>query len=324
MRRKIPSTQALQCFEAAARHESYTRAAQELALTQSAVSRQITALEEMLGVALFRRTRHGMTLTAEGSAYAKQIRLRLDALERDTQDVMTRQGSGGTLRLATVPTFATRWLLPRLARLRTSHPELVVHLETRTRPFLFADTGFDAAIYAGTSSQVNDWPGIHATQLLNEDVIVVCSPQLLAAKRRSVPGQEPTTLEPHALLEWPLLQISTRPDGWRRWFEAQGIAAVLTHQATAGPRYELFSMVAAAAVHGLGAALVPRLLVEPELQRGELVLACPARPYGDRAYYLVRPDHPTPSRALQSFSLWLQAQLSGSCGTAAGGLQTRG
>ena len=117
MRRKIPSTQALQCFEAAARHESYTRAAQELALTQSAVSRQITALEESLGVLLFRRTRHGMVLTPGGTEYARQVRQRLDAIERDTQDVMTGQGSGGTLRLATVPTFATRWLLPRLPQL---------------------------------------------------------------------------------------------------------------------------------------------------------------------------------------------------------------
>lgn len=312
MRRKIPSTQALQCFEAAARHESYTRAAQELALTQSAVSRQVTALEEMLGVALFRRTRHGMALTASGAEYARQVRQRLDAIERDTQDVMTQQGSGGTLRLATVPTFATRWLLPRLPRLRERHPELVVHMETRTRPFLFADTGFDAAIFAGTARQVQDWPGVRATELLHEEVIVVCSPQLLAQHRpllRPDDADQQELLAPADLLDWPLLQISTRPDAWRRWFEAQGVPAAQLPQATAGPRYELFSMVAAAAAHGLGAALVPRLLVEPELRRGELVIACQARSFGDRAYYLVAPANVEPRGALRLFGHWLDDML---------------
>ena len=114
MRRKIPSTQALICFEAAARHESYTRAAQELALTQSAVSRQITALEDFLGMALFRRTRHGVALTPAGADYARQIARQLDTMERDTLDAMARQGLGGSLQLAAVPTFATVWLFPRL------------------------------------------------------------------------------------------------------------------------------------------------------------------------------------------------------------------
>src|SRR5574343_667449 len=114
MRRKIPSLQALAGFEAAARHESYTRAAQELALTQGAVSRQITALEEFLGQSLFRRTRHGVALTERGRDYAAQVAPLLQALEQDTLDAMSAQGSGGTLHLAAVPTFATRWLIPRL------------------------------------------------------------------------------------------------------------------------------------------------------------------------------------------------------------------
>lgn len=114
MRRKIPPLQTLVCFDAAARHESYTRAAQELALTQSAVSRQIGTLEAFLGVALFRRTRHGVALTASGAAYARQTAKRLEAMERDTLDAMAHQGEGGSLSLAAVPTFATRWLMPRL------------------------------------------------------------------------------------------------------------------------------------------------------------------------------------------------------------------
>jgi DNA-binding transcriptional LysR family regulator len=146
MRRKIPPLQTLVCFDAAARHESYTRAAQELALTQSAVSRQIGTLEAFLGVALFRRTRHGVALTASGAAYARQITKRLEAMERDTLDAMAHQGEGGSLSLAAVPTFATRWLMPRLKSFAALQPDVVVHIETRTRPFLFADAEFDAAL----------------------------------------------------------------------------------------------------------------------------------------------------------------------------------
>ncbi len=158
MRRNIPSIQALACFEVAARHESYTRAAQELSLTQSAVSRQIQALEEFLGVQLFRRTRHGVVLTPAGAHYGRQVARWLQGLERDTLDVMAHQGEGGTLTLAAVPTFATRWLIPRLPQLAQQHPDIVVHIETQTRPFLFADTTFDAALYAGTPEQVANWP----------------------------------------------------------------------------------------------------------------------------------------------------------------------
>ena len=133
MRRKIPSTQALACFEAAARHESYTRAAQELALTQSAVSRQITALEDFLGVALFRRTRHGVALTPNGASYWRQVARRLQGLERDTLDVMARQGMGGSIVLAAVPTFATRWLIPRLPQLAAEHPDIVRQLDQQMK-----------------------------------------------------------------------------------------------------------------------------------------------------------------------------------------------
>ncbi|MDQ1260742.1 MAG: hypothetical protein QG643_2568, partial [Pseudomonadota bacterium] len=141
MRRKIPATHTLLCFEAAARHESYTRAAQELALTQSAVSRQVAALEDYLGQALFQRTRHGVALTPRGQEYARQVSERLLALERDTLNAMSTQGTQGAVHLAAVATFATRWLIPRLPALRACHPDIVVHIETRTRPFLFAETG---------------------------------------------------------------------------------------------------------------------------------------------------------------------------------------
>ncbi len=301
MRRNIPSTQALACFEVAARHESYTRAAQELSLTQSAVSRQILALEEFLGVQLFRRTRHGVVLTPAGAHYGRQVARWLQAVEQGTLDMMAHQGEGGTLSLAAVPTFATRWLIPRLPRLAQQHPDIVVHIETQTRPFLFADTTFDAALYAGTPEQVANWPGIQAQWLMNEDVVPVCSPRLLEAAAQRGRGRAYQTVPPGALASLPLLQQSTRPYGWRQWFEAMDVEAP---KALDGPRYELFSMLAEAATHGMGVALIPPLLIEAELARGELVVAC-ARPLrGERSYYLISPAQPQPP-VLAAFSAWL-------------------
>ena len=296
MRRKIPPLQTLVCFDAAARHESYTRAAQELALTQSAVSRQIGALDSFLAVPLFPRTRHGVAPTASGTAYARQIARRLEAMERDTLDAMARQGEGGSLSLAAVPTFATRWLVPRLPAFARLHPDVPVHIETRTRPFLFADAEFDAALYAGTPAQVQNWAGTRALLLMPEDVVPVCSPALL-------PRGKPVA--PAAIAKMPLLQQSTRPEGWRQWFEAQNVDAA---NARGGPRYELFSILAAAASHGLGVALMPTMLVQDELARGELVVACNKPLAGRRNYYLVTPERVDAQPLLEVFSDWLLAQ----------------
>jgi DNA-binding transcriptional LysR family regulator len=295
MRRKLPSTQALGCFEAAARHHSFTRAAQELNLTQGAVSRQVAALEAFLGVPLFRRTQHGMVLTPAGVDYARHVGQRLDALERDAADLMGRRGQGDSLTLAAVPTFATRWLIPRLPALAAEHPELLVHIETRTRPFLFTDTGVDAALWAGTPQQLQQWAGTQATHLLNEDVLPVCSPAWLPQ------GQ---ALDALALSQLPLLQQATRPEAWRQWFDAQGVDAP---RAMAGPRYELFSMQAAAAISGLGVALMPTLLVQEELARGVLVVACNRPLRAQRAYYLVQPQV-AERPALGLFRAWLLQQ----------------
>jgi LysR family glycine cleavage system transcriptional activator len=293
MRRKIPSLQALACFDAAARHQSYTRAAQELALTQGAVSRQLTALEDFVGVALFKRTRHGVTLTERGRDYATQVAIRLQALEQDTLDVMSTQGSASVLHLAAVPTFATRWLIPRLPDLKRQHPELTIHIETRTRAFMFADTPFDAALFAGTPDQVQQWAGTQAVKLLDEVVLPVCAPSLL---------QGADGLSPEAIAQLPLLQQSTRPDAWRHWFEAQGVSTPL---ALSGPRFEQFSMTAAAAAQGMGLALVPKLLIKEELARGELVVACDIPLTNERAYYLVRPEQGDTPPSTPLFLNWL-------------------
>ena len=297
MRRKIPPSHALLCFESAARYRSFTRAAQELALTQSAVSRQIQALEDYIGLSLFVRGRHGVSLTQAGLDYAAKVDRLLNALERDTRELMTGHHGGHDLRLACVATFATQWLIPRLPELREEHPGLTVHIETRTRPFLFADSGIDAAIFAGTREQMAQWPGTQSVYLQDEAVIPVCSPAHLPQ------GHANPTLSASDIAQLTLIQQSTRPNAWAEWFEAMQTACPQAHQ---GPRYELFSMSCAAAAAGLGVALVPRLLVEGHLRRGELRVAHTTPLPSQRHYHLVFPDSAHAPASLRHFQAWLE------------------
>lgn len=288
MRRKIPSTAALVAFESAARHQSFTKAADELNLTQSAICRQIGGLESFLNVELFRRSRRGVVLTEAGVAYSRKVAAQLDAVERDTLALMGNQGTT-SIELAVVPTFGTQWLLPRLRAFQRLHPEVTVHLTNRTRPFLFADTHFDAAIYYGDA----EWSGTEAHFLMHEHLLPVCSPELL--------GDTPVTVEHIAAL--PLLQQTTRPYAWRQWFAAQGMSVA---RDMTGPRLELFSMLAQAARHEMGIALIPPFLIQRELEEGSLVIALDRTvPNSDRAYYLMVPERKSESAALKAFRDWL-------------------
>jgi len=296
MRRKIPNTGALVAFEAAARHESFTKAAEDLAMTQSAVCRQISSLESYLGVPLFRRTRRGVRLTEAGLAYSRQVSARLEAVEQDTLSIMAHQGRSATLELAVVPTFATQWLMPRLANFIAGHADITVNLTTRTRAFLFADTQFDAAIYFGDAH----WPGTEAHYLMRENVVPVCSPRLMQTLSKS--GRP---VSPDAVATLPLLQQGTRPYAWRHWFESAGVQAA---NDLAGPRYELFSMLAQAARHDIGVALIPPMMIEDELAGGRLVVACTHTYASSNAYYFMVPEQKAGMPALQSFSEWLNDQ----------------
>lgn len=293
MRRKIPSTGALSAFDAAARHASFTEAANELALTQSAVCRQIAGLESFLGVKLFRRSRRGVVLTDAGRSYHRQVARRLDEVERDTLDLMARQGRGGTLELAVVPTFGTRWLLPRLPDFARQYPDITLNLSGRTRPFMFEDSGLDAAIYTGDGN----WPGAVATHLMPESMVPVCSPALIAP-RKKVTAQQ--------LAQLPLLQQSTRPYAWRQWFESTGYSP---GNELVGPRYELFFMSLQAAIVGLGVALVPEYDLGDDLASGRLVIPIKHAWPSDRAYYLVSPEHKSENPVLGVFRGWLLGQV---------------
>lgn len=291
MRRKIPSTAALIAFESAARHQSFTKAAQELALTQSAICRQIAGLEAFLNVELFRRSRRGVVLTETGASYSRRVANQLDAVERDTLAVIDQQGAI-TIELAVVPTFGTQWLLPRLKEFQHLHPQVTVNLTNRTRPFLFADTDFDAAIYFGDG----DWSGTASYRLMRENSMPVCSPALLDG-RKQLSADELATL--------PLLQQTTRPYGWRQWFNAQGMAVA---RDMSGPRYELFSMLAQAAIHEMGIALIPPFLIERELSEDRLVIASPYSYPSEKAYFLIIPERKAESAALQALRDWLIEQ----------------
>jgi DNA-binding transcriptional LysR family regulator len=290
VRRRIPSLEALVAFEAAARHQSFTRAAVALSLTQSAVCKQIAALEDYLGLALFHRVKKRISLTEAGELYARQIGEDLDRLERHTGALMTHRGEGNVLELASVPTFATRWLIPRLGAFKARHPGITLNLTTRSQPFIFTDTGFDAAIHFGSP----EWPGASTSALFGEEMIPVCSPQLLPPAGCASAAD---------LARLPLLHHSGRHDAWPRWFEHAGVRDV---EVSAGARFELFSMLIEAALARLGVALVPRFLAQRELAAGELVVPFQRSLESAQAYYLVIPETPGPSAALLRFAAWLQ------------------
>jgi DNA-binding transcriptional LysR family regulator len=289
MRRKIPSIEALIAFEAAARHQSFTRSADELALTQSAVGRQIAGLEEYVGVPLFNRVKKRLSLTEVGRVYAQQVRASLEKIEQDTVAAMAHRGAGGVLELAVIPTFATRWLIPRLPHFYAKHRHITLNLTTHAEPFMFNDTPFDAAIHFGNPV----WPGAIAQALFGEEITPVCSPALLDGA---------TSLEPACLQRFTLLHQSARPDAWRHWFAQAGL-----HDADCmkGQRYELFSMLVEAARAGLGIALAPTFLVMNELASGELVIPCPLSLRSEKGYYLVYPEFKQNAPLLKSFEAWL-------------------
>jgi DNA-binding transcriptional LysR family regulator len=293
MRKGIPNLVALQIFEAAARHESFTRAANELALTQSAVCRQVAGLESRLGVALFLRIKKRIVLTTHGRQYAALVRKNLDRIERDTLELMAQRGVGRILEIAVVPTLASQWLIPRLPQFRALRPDITVNLSIRTEPFLFSDSPFDAALYFGDSV----WPGTQGKLLFREGKVVpVCSPSLLT-------GGAPISLD--QLTDLPLLHLSTRPDAWRTWFRLNGLEHDV--RAVRGARYELFTMLTSAAQAGLGVALLPEILLADELSSGRLVVPLDKPMSGTSGYYLVAPDEIAHDEPFVALSEWLSS-----------------
>lgn len=290
-RRFLPSTSMLLAFDMAARTGSFTSAARELNLTQGAVSKQIIALEELLGVELFERAHHTVTLTDAGRTYAKEIRTALDQILSATMRVIAHP-AGGTLNLAVLPTFGTRWLMPRLPGFLAEHPGVTINFVTKLSPFDFRAEPLDAAIHFGTPG----WPNAECTYLMGEEIVPVCSQEFLQAHPLD---------QPEDLAGVPLLHISSRPHSWTNWFHDQGIEK----EESEGMYFEQFLTAAQAAVAGLGAVLLPRFLIEKELERGELVeiLDLPLR--REQGYYLVVPDENADFAPVVAFREWLLKTL---------------
>lgn len=290
-RRRIPSNSALMAFEAAARHGSFARAADELALTEGAISRQIGRLEAFLGVALFERVGNRVRVAPNGVRYATQVREVLDRLERDSQYMMGQPGDGGSIDIAVTPTFATRWLIPRLKGFQAQHPNITVHFADRAEPFVLAGSGFDAAIHFEHPA----WAGMHTVRLCEEVLVPVCHPSLLA-------GGHPDAL----LGTLPRLHKRQAPDAWSAYVQETGLPV---NNPAAGARYDLYSMLIAAALAGLGVALVPRLYVETEIAQGLLAAPWPDGRNVVKRFCLVLPDALESSDGpLQHFARWVLRQ----------------
>ncbi|WP_095156768.1 LysR substrate-binding domain-containing protein [Pseudomonas sp. Irchel 3E13] len=287
-RNLTPSMSLLLAFEAAARHESYTRAAVELSLTQSAVSRQVQALEQQLGVVLFRREGRTVKLTEVGRVYQREISEALGRIRSATLHAIAHQAGGGNLRLATLPTFGSKWLLPRLHEFYRRHPEVLVHINSRIEPVDFATSGIDAAIVVASGDQ----PGLICHRLHAEELVVILSPALAASRE---------VWTPEVISRQPLLSVANNPHAWGDWFTHHGLA----HQAMRlGPSFELTSHLIQAVRADIGIGLVPRILITDELADG--TLAIPVQPYASaRSYYLVYPPRNQSLPALEAFREWL-------------------
>ncbi|MCP1314174.1 MULTISPECIES: LysR substrate-binding domain-containing protein [unclassified Halomonas] len=273
--RNLPSTTAMQCFEAAARHMSFTRAADELNLTQSAVSKQVAQLESSLQHKLFRRVRRSLLLTPEGAIFLSDVRKVLTQLDMSTQAIMTYSGNSEVLKVATLPSFGSRWLASKLPAFLAAHPGISLEFHDRVEDFDLEQQDIDIAFFYGHGS----WPDLACHKLFDERMVAVAAPALLAHHPVQSASQ---------LAELALLHLSTRPDAWHHWFADQGIA---TDRSYHGTRFETFPMLVRTAMAGGGVALVPRFTVDEELAAGQLAIAWPYRFQSASAYYLVYPEH---------------------------------
>jgi DNA-binding transcriptional LysR family regulator len=281
----------LMAFDAAARMGSFTAAARELHLTQGAVSRQVCALENQLDITLFQRVGKTVVLTETGETYAREIYTALQAIRNASLSAMT-DPLNGLLNLAILPTFGTRWLMPRLPQFLSEHPDITINFVTKLTPFDFQNENLHAAIHYG----LPNWPGTDSTFLMGEEVIPVCSPKLLKQYSVSSPAE---------LRDAPLLHLASRLDAWNSWFQTNGMEAPKGQ----GMLFEQFSIIAQAAMAGLGVALLPRFLIASELERGELVVVLNLPLQSSAGYYLITPADKSDLAPVAAFRHWLLKTL---------------
>lgn len=288
--RRLPSLNGLRAFEAAARHESFTRAAEELAVTQGAVSHQVKALEAELGLRLFRRRPQGLALTEAGSGYLEVVRDALDRLAAGTERLRERSATG-RLTVSTSPNFAAKWLVHRLGGFVSAHPEIDLRISANPQHVDFARDDVDLAVRHGEGR----WPGLHAVRLYEEELFPVCSPALLEG-----------AAAPEELLERHVLLHLDSRDDWSKWLGAAGLRADLAR----GPVFDQASMAIDAALDGQGIALGRTALVARDLIAARLV-----RPFERSlpvayAYWIVTPAASAALPKIAGFRDWLLAEAS--------------
>jgi LysR family glycine cleavage system transcriptional activator len=309
MSRRLPPLNALRAFEAAARHLSFTRAAEELHVTQTAISHQIRALEERLGVRLFRRLPRGLLLTEEAQRYLPPVRDAFDQIAAATER-LGAAGASGVLTVSVLPSFAAKWLVPRLGRFRAAHPEIDVRLSASMQLVDFAKEDVDVGIRMGRGV----YPGLRVERMFGEEAFPVCSPKLLEGPH---PLRTPGDLRHQTLLhdqDVGAVMASDARQGWRLWLERAGVEGVDVER---GPIFDDTSLLVQAAIDGQGVALGRRVLCAADLAAGRLVrpfeLALPFR----MAYYLVCPEALAERARIAAFRRWIMAEAKGQDGVEA-------
>ena len=290
MVRRLPPLNALKAFEAVARSNSVTRAAEELSVTQGAVSQQVKALEATLGVKLFNRERQRLVITEAGREYLAVVRDALDRIAVGTERLVQRQRSG-VLTISTSPDFAAKWLVYRLGRFAESHPEIDLRVSAIMDHVDFAREDVDLAVRHGDGK----WPGLDVVRLCSERLFPVCSPKLVSGRNRIARASD--------LLKFPLLRLD---DGntWTRWFEAAGVGDPVTH----GPILNRASMLIDAAIDGQGIALARTALAAWDLINGRLVRPIDVFLRMSNTYWIVCPKVTSSIPKIATFRGWLLAE----------------
>jgi LysR family transcriptional regulator, glycine cleavage system transcriptional activator len=290
MLRRLPSLNALKAFEAAARHESFTRSAEELCVTQGAVSHQVKALEAELGLKLFNRERQRLVITDAGREYLAVVRDAFDRIALGTARLTERQASG-VLTVSTSPDFAAKWLVHRLGRFSEMHPDIDLRVSANLHHVDFAREDVDMAVRHGTGDA--SWKGLHGVRLATEELFPVCSPHLLPIRKK-----------PHPIasaLHLPLLHLDDY-SGWTRWLEASGIKLSKPLQ---GLVLNRASMVIDAAINGQGIGLARSTLAASDLINKRLIAPFDVRLPLSSAYWVVAPRAMADLPKIATFRGWL-------------------
>ncbi|MBQ1540884.1 LysR family transcriptional regulator [Caulobacter sp. CCUG 60055] len=295
-RRRLPPLNALRAFEAAARHLNFSRAADELAVTPGAVSQQIQNLEDYVGAALFKRTPKGLLLTDAAQTALPALREAFDRLA-EAASMLTAAVDGRRLTVSVAPSFAAKWLVPRLGKFEEAHPHVDVWVSAGMELVDFASGEIDIAIRYGAGR----YPGLEVARLMQETVIPVAAPELLAAN----PLNDIDELAGHILLHDGSPDADDSCPDWTMWLAARGIRGV---DGARGPRFNQSSLVIEAAVNGRGVALAKRALAQADLDAGRLVAPFQIATAVDFAYYVVHPKAKGRLPQVKAFVSWLTAE----------------